>query len=124
MEMGRLVNKDAKTFKAPIPISRSMYRHQPLPPGSWIRLLRLEPGEYGDPIRCSLYAAQLQDVSGLFDALSYVWGPSDPSHVIEVDGADFVIRYNLFSFLRRLRSELSTPRGPLDMWALGLSNRR
>lgn len=37
-----------------------------------------------------------------FHALSYTWGPEQPSHSIQLNGQQFVIRENLYSFFRTL----------------------
>jgi hypothetical protein len=99
------------------------YLYQPLPIGRSIRILLLYPGSGSDHIKCSLRPVLLEDFEGGYSALSsgkqgysalsYVWGPEDPSHTIEVDGCALKIRDNLFTFLTRLRQ----PNISLDLWA-------
>ncbi|UPX17578.1 uncharacterized protein EKO05_0007923 [Ascochyta rabiei] len=55
------------------------------------------------PIQCELFAADLQNHVDTFTALSYVWGPPEPSYVITVNGATLVVRKNLRHFLEAIR---------------------
>ncbi|KAK4557027.1 hypothetical protein LTR86_006008 [Recurvomyces mirabilis] len=65
------------------------------------RLLRLLPGEFDSPIRCSLSIQSLTD--GLsYEALSYTWGRTTLDNVI-VNGHPMQVTYNLLVALRYLR---------------------
>ncbi|KPI45292.1 uncharacterized protein AB675_2805 [Cyphellophora attinorum] len=46
-----------------------------------------------------------QEFDGRHTALSYVWGPIDPSHHILVNGRPFHIRQNLYDFLVLMRDQ-------------------
>jgi hypothetical protein len=46
--------------------------HQ-LPDESWFRLLVIGPGEQGAPIVCQLHCAQMSDMVGCYETLSYTW---------------------------------------------------
>lgn len=68
-----------------------------------IRVVRLKPGNRGDPIECDLIHQPLAELS--FEALSYVWGTALTPYQIKVDGKPFYVTYNLHSALQELRSE-------------------
>ncbi|KAK0639772.1 hypothetical protein B0T16DRAFT_338954 [Cercophora newfieldiana] len=67
-----------------------------------IRLLSLNSGSGSDPIYCSLCIVSLHD-RPKYEALSYVWGPPEPSHLIRLDGQPFRVTSNLYAALKRLR---------------------
>ncbi|KAM0820770.1 hypothetical protein AB5N19_06590, partial [Seiridium cardinale] len=70
-----------------------------------IRILDLLPGEAGDPIRCRIRVANLQD-QPQYEALSYVWGEHSDGVTIEMqERKSWVVHVtrNLHSALRRLR---------------------
>lgn len=75
-----------------------------------IRLVTIEPGDFGDEIRCSLKSVSLDD-SLDYEALSYVWGGTDPDLMrgIFVDGVPSSVTINLEVALRYLR-DTSEPR--------------
>ena len=81
------------------------YQYQALPPGSYIRILHLQPGRAGDRLICSLQVASLDEVAGRYDALSYEWGPPSQVCAIEVDGCLLYIRSNLYSYLNLIREQ-------------------
>jgi hypothetical protein len=69
-----------------------------------IRVLILQPGVGSAPIRCHLWTAKAdrsdyQD----YEALSYMWGPTEPSKTITVDGASIQVGENLWNALSCLR---------------------
>jgi hypothetical protein len=71
----------------------------------WIRILRLEPGAFGDPIHGLLTVEEL-DATETFDALSYCCGPPILSCTITVNGAPgFRITQNLWNALQRVRKK-------------------
>lgn len=69
-----------------------------------IRVLILQPGVGSAPIRCHLQPAKAdrsdyQD----YEALSYMWGPAEPSKTIAVDWASVQVGENLWNALSCLR---------------------
>jgi hypothetical protein len=103
--------------------TRSIYASVPLPPGKFIRVIRIQPGALPDPIACDFHLLKQGYAYGeLYDfntdlcvsqkyvqytALSYTWGDSTPLHTILVDGKPLQVRQNLWDFLQQAReSEL------------------
>src|ERR1700761_8521044 len=85
--------------------SRKRYEHEYRPLKSdEIRLLILNPGRPGEPIECFLEHYPL-DRAKRYRALSYVWGDSQASSVIQVDGYPFKVTSNLKDFLVSFRSD-------------------
>lgn len=67
-----------------------------------IRLLSLAPG-YGDaPLSGTLHQHSL-DSDLEYEALSYMWGPTEPKQPLQLDGQIFQLRPNIQAFLTRLR---------------------
>jgi hypothetical protein len=94
------------------PDEQPFFSHKPLPTtGKEIRLLNIGPGQYNDPLQGYL-SVQSLDLVVDFEALSYVWGPSDPKQLLLLDDQEFYIRSNIHSFLRRLRD----PHRPRKLW--------
>ncbi|KAJ9609429.1 hypothetical protein H2200_005756 [Cladophialophora chaetospira] len=61
------------------PCISASHNYESLGPGKRIRLLGLEPGNRGDPIKLHFYYTDLEDTSLSYEALSYVCGtPIDP----------------------------------------------
>ncbi|KAF2122779.1 heterokaryon incompatibility protein-domain-containing protein [Lophiotrema nucula] len=59
--------------------SLPLYQYQALPNGR-IRVLYLDPGDYDDPLRCSIHDAALDTAD--YVAVSYVWGsPEKVAHI-------------------------------------------
>ncbi|KAI1163633.1 HET-domain-containing protein [Nemania serpens] len=63
-----------------------------------IRLVKLEKRSSKRSPRCSIHAFDLASAPK-YIALSYTWGPSDPSHRISIDHKTFQVRENLYNFL-------------------------
>ncbi|KAJ9611315.1 hypothetical protein H2200_004499 [Cladophialophora chaetospira] len=73
------------------------FQYQPLhDPERQIRLVKLSPESKNGVIQCSLRHAEL---NSKHVALSYVWGPPEPTRDILIDGKTFNIRDNLWQFL-------------------------
>jgi hypothetical protein len=68
-----------------------------------IRLLRLQPGRWQDPISCSVLGVSIDDPP-VYTALSYVWGDEPASETIALNEKNFDVRPNLLTALRFLRS--------------------
>jgi hypothetical protein len=105
-------------------MAKSVYIHKPLKqPGSQIRLLTLMPTRdkfsiietylsqhsflRSNASRGSRLWSHAQLLS--YFALSYVWGSTERSHEILVDGKRFPITSNLYFALHDLRSSASWP---------------
>lgn len=75
------------------------------------RILRLEPGSYGDEITCSLITHPCTTVSTkdpvaeltAYEALSYAWGDPTPRFVVQCNGQTLPVAHNLFLALQHLR---------------------
>jgi hypothetical protein len=88
----------------PPPTRYAVHLHHALKPNSdEIRLLRLLPAAWHDPISCDFQVVSLR-AGVLFKTLSYVWGTDPPSCSIQLCGDQFGVRPNLFLALRRLRA--------------------
>ncbi|KAI8946698.1 heterokaryon incompatibility protein-domain-containing protein [Xylaria longipes] len=82
-------------------MSSGRYRYTPLNAATRnVRLLRFKRRRSND-LEVSLKTYDVDACPG-FIALSYVWGPENPSYVVSVDGQRFSIRHNLWFLLRRL----------------------
>ncbi len=80
------------------------FDYSPLADSDEIRLLALEPASRFRTIKCSTIHATLSD-KPRYEALSYMWGPSQPMRLIELDGKLYGVRENLWHALVHLRSE-------------------
>lgn len=69
-----------------------------------IRLIRLQPGAFGQPLICSLDAIELDNPPS-YEALSYVWGSEEKGETAQVNKQDIHITENLHVALNYLRSE-------------------
>ncbi|KAL7928956.1 heterokaryon incompatibility domain-containing protein [Trichoderma chlorosporum] len=80
--------------------SESLYRQLPLRELE-IRLLRLESNAGSTDIRASLIKRSLLDIKtgGVFEALSYTWGPPSVTKDIIINGVAFPVTTNLYAFL-------------------------
>ena len=78
-----------------------------------IRLIKLQPGDWDDDIRCDVFQASL-DTQPQYTALSYAWGNQNISKplLIYCNGISFAVSENLYVALRRLRC----PDDPLVLW--------
>jgi hypothetical protein len=80
---------------------------QPLPNEdgrSYLRLLRLQPGDYNDPIECTLEITTHEESENQYEAISYCWG--DPNNTIPIvcNGLHVPITRSLEGALRRFRN--------------------
>lgn len=81
-------------------MATTVYPGQPL----WenqIRLIRLLPGDWTNPVQCTLFNASLADAK--YHALSYVWGSQRVTRPIHVNGQVCKATVSLESALRHLR---------------------
>jgi len=90
--------------------------HSPLTGDTTIRLLLLQPAESQEEIACRLVIKDLGDSIIPYEALSYVWGTSDPAspHMLYCDGQAFRIDVNLRAALHGLRPKKGT--APRVLW--------
>jgi hypothetical protein len=96
-----------------IKIAMERYTYQSLAQGpNRIRLLRVSPGADDDEIKCEIfhYTLRVERASGLYEALSYVWGQEsrEPCRILLKNADDeqyqyLDVRSNLLAALRRLR---------------------
>ena len=84
------------------PPTNSLYK--PLPSESSIRLITLHPGNFKDPIRCTLEVFELDSVPS-YEAISYVWGDPTPRNRIRCNSMRYLIGDNLYDALRNVRLE-------------------
>jgi hypothetical protein len=90
-----------------------VYPGQPLP-SNHIRLVRLLPGTWTDPIRCQLF--EDHDGTTKYQALSYVWGSQHVTRPIFLNGREFPITFNLEGALRHLREHFKDNHGMMVFW--------
>ncbi|KAH8664372.1 heterokaryon incompatibility protein-domain-containing protein [Xylariales sp. PMI_506] len=85
------------------------FHYQPLV-GRDIRILRVEPGPIGSPVRCTLEHVPFEsgsdgaEKSHRLICLSYVWGSPEPDGDIAVNGRPFTVKHNLLDALDKLRT--------------------
>lgn len=70
-----------------------------------IRVAKLLPGRWNDPICCTLSMYSLLQFCPPYEALSYVWEAEPGYRQISLDGKPHLATTNLFLALRRLRRE-------------------
>jgi Heterokaryon incompatibility protein (HET) len=100
IEMSRTLSDSLNDSFAQLSTSElSIY--QPLV-GSQIRLSRLRPGSWDDPMVCDLIHVRLDD-RPKYLALSYTWGDATVTRLITLNGHLRQITTSLFQCLRRLR---------------------
>ena len=73
--------------------------------GNRIRLVRIMPGDWSDPISCELHFTALDAIHS-YHTLSYVWGPPKITRPILLNGQKYQVTVNLESALRHLRHQL------------------
>jgi hypothetical protein len=88
--------------KVRIKRSAEPYVYKSLEPGSWIRILELQPGEDDDPINCDLSIVN-QNQNPEYEALSYTWGRPTDTRLIGCSGKKLKIPVHLRDALLKLR---------------------
>jgi hypothetical protein len=76
--------------------------YEPLPSESSIRLITLHPGDFKDPIRCTLEVFDLPSAPA-YEAISYVWGDPRQRRRIRCNGRRFLVADNLGDAIRNVR---------------------
>jgi hypothetical protein len=64
--------------------------------------LTIQPGAKDDPFRAELRAYSVESYSS-YSALSYGWGTAPASETISINNQPFLVRSNLFDFLKQIR---------------------
>ncbi|KAG8161307.1 hypothetical protein KVR01_009571 [Diaporthe batatas] len=94
-------NRDRYTPRSAAPVAN--YCYEKLPGATFIRLLKLLPGDSHDIIRCNITLVDLTSCDGQYEALSYVWGAAEGHLRIQIDDAGHEIQPNLHRALVDLR---------------------
>jgi hypothetical protein len=89
------------------------YPGRTLLPGE-IRLIRLLPGKWTDPVRCELFEEVLGTTR--YAALSYVWGSKNVTRPIFLNRRKFPVTVNLESALRHLRERIECGSHAAILW--------
>ncbi|KAF1839723.1 hypothetical protein BDW02DRAFT_604326 [Decorospora gaudefroyi] len=104
------------------------FQHQPLDlQAASIRLVKVRPLAADGIIRCEIiHTSTHADPSGLpvpgslpptpYTCLSYVWGPTSPSHIIMLNDKPFAVRQNLWEFLRIASSRSARKKNVSIQW--------
>ena len=79
--------------------------------GNHIRVVRLLPGRWTEPIRCELWNVNIEVAK--YRALSYVWGSQHMTRLIRLDGRRYPVTVNLEGALKHLREAY---KDGLDLW--------
>jgi hypothetical protein len=80
------------------------YKHEALPAGKYIRVLRLAPSvAFASEIKCRLEPLSLDSDILQYEALSYVWGSPVGDKRILCSGKELFVTTNCLSALRYLR---------------------
>lgn len=90
--------------------------YEPLPGGSYTRVLILEPGRRRQPLRCQLKIVNLEEDPD-FEAISYVWGCGTKRKKVICNGVRLKITANLLQALVAVRY----PSRPRNVWADSVS---
>ena len=91
------------------------YQYQPISASEEIRVLRLEPGAFDEPLIGSLAVQKIADDETsppAYDCVSYCWGPQEQFTTFTCDGRSLRITVAVDEMLRYLRN----PRKPRQLW--------
>ncbi|KAE9367120.1 hypothetical protein N431DRAFT_300133, partial [Stipitochalara longipes BDJ] len=80
--------------------------YNPLPAGTYTRLITLLPGNGASPIECLLTTTNLSKQPE-YEALSYLWGEVDAAYGILLNGQPFPVGKLLWLALYRLRHTIN-----------------
>ncbi|KAF2831688.1 HET-domain-containing protein, partial [Ophiobolus disseminans] len=73
------------------------------------RLLKLQSGDWNEPLQCRLLVENLNSLSYTYEAVSYVWGDATKFEPILCNGAHANITRSLFEALRVFRRSSGEP---------------
>ena len=94
-----------------VPATANTYEYERLNSTRDIRLITLRPGVGDETIFLNVEHTSL-DEKPAYEALSYVWGPQNPSHTVQCNNASLAVGGNLRDALRCLRK----PDAPRVLW--------
>ncbi|KAK3649680.1 hypothetical protein LTR56_006640 [Elasticomyces elasticus] len=77
-----------------------------------IRLINIRAGLLDDDLSVDMQVCPLEEITGRYEALSYVWGKADLEQHISVNDTKVPINPNLYSALKSLRK----PNAPRRLW--------
>ena len=81
------------------------FKHTPLAdPAHQFRVVKITSSSDKNTIRCRLSLTSIQNADGSYYALSYLWGPEQPTFDVQIDGKAFQVRENLWHFLERAQT--------------------
>lgn len=100
----------AKEESDPRYCKKEPYKYGRLPSGS-MRIMKLDPGTWSDGFSCTLVETPVSRPIK-YTALSYVWGSSEKTRCVRVDGFCLPITENLFIALFHLRHKQQ----PVFLW--------
>ena len=85
---------------------RHEYEYNRIDP-PFIRVIKLQPGDWNDPVECTLSTFDLDTVEvpndSPYETLSYVWGDASQRREILVKGVPFSVTRSLYEALQILR---------------------
>jgi hypothetical protein len=88
-------------------IKSGSFVHEKIRQKEEIRLLRLKPGAYDDPVECTVNHENLRQILPQYDAISYTWaddsGNRSVDEVIRLNGQPFAVTNSCLLALRRVR---------------------
>ena len=87
--------------------TKAWFRHQPLAPeGQLIRLFKVQyQRRRSESIHIQLQHFDLRRRPPSFKAISYLWGPPELFASVVIDGHEYTIRKNLYSFLQMISKD-------------------
>jgi hypothetical protein len=93
----------------------AIYQYPPIVSNEEIRVLRLEPGAFAQPLIGSLVVRKIGDDEEnppAYDCMSYCWGPQEHFTLLTCDGQALRITLAVDGMLRHLRK----PTKPRHLW--------
>lgn len=101
--------------------SPSAFSYQPLPNEDSIRIVELLPDKEGSQLRCLIHTSRISDKEN-YEALSYVWGPSNFTEEIQCDDQVLPITESLKIALHRFRLRNSSRKLWIDQLCINQDN--
>jgi hypothetical protein len=89
-------------------IQQSRFLHTPLDlTEASIRLVEVLPADGSGIVRCKVRHATIE---AQYTCVSYVWGPAEDTHTVFLNGKRFLVRHNIWEFLKTVSAEISPGR--------------